>query len=174
MTKKPRAMGSHHSARMGKDEWLTPPSILQALGPFDLDPCAPISPPWRTASRQFSIQDDGLAQPWEGFVWLNPPYGAEASRWLDRLADHGDGIALIFARTETESFFRDVWKRASALLFIEGRLYFHHVSGERAHANSGAPSVLVGYGSEAARRLSTCSIPGAFVSGWTFTTGPRP
>ena len=27
---------------MKNDEWLTPPHVLQALGPFDLDPCAPV------------------------------------------------------------------------------------------------------------------------------------
>ncbi len=26
----------------GKDEWLTPPNILEALGVFDLDPCSQI------------------------------------------------------------------------------------------------------------------------------------
>ena len=30
----------------GKNEWLTPPHILRRLGPFDLDPCAPINRPW--------------------------------------------------------------------------------------------------------------------------------
>lgn len=41
-----KGMGSHQSAAMLKDEWLTPPEIIQALGgpeSFDLDPCAPIN-----------------------------------------------------------------------------------------------------------------------------------
>lgn len=29
-----------------KEEWLTPPYILEALGGFDLDPCAPEFRPW--------------------------------------------------------------------------------------------------------------------------------
>lgn len=131
---------------MLKDEWLTPPHVLAALGEFDLDPCAPVTRPWDTAAEHYTIEDNGLAMPWFGRIWCNPPYGLEAAKWLDRLADHGNGIALIFARTETRMFFDHVWGRADAVLFIEGRLHFHHVDGTRAAANSGAPSCLVAYG----------------------------
>lgn len=139
-------MGSHQSARMMKDEWLTPPELLRELGPFDLDPCSPVNRPWDTARQHYTINDDGLLQPWSGRVWLNPPYGREAAAWLDKLGGHGNGIALIFARTETEMFFKQVWNRADALLFLRGRLHFHHVNGDRAAANAGAPSVLIAYG----------------------------
>jgi hypothetical protein len=156
-------MGGHQSARMKNDEWLTPPEILRVLGPFDLDPCSPVNRPWPTAGHHFTVLDNGLHQPWSGRVWLNPPYGAEAAQWLRRLVAHGNGIALIFARTETAMFFDWVWPKASALLFIKGRLHFHFVDGRRAVANSGAPSVLIAYGDENAVSLSACGIPGAFV-----------
>ncbi len=156
-------MGGHHSAAMGKDEWLTPPGIIEALGPFDLDPCAPVNRPWNTAAKHYTILDDGLSKPWEGRVWCNPPYGLEADRWLARMADHNNGIALIFARTETEMFFERVWKRADAVLFLRGRLYFHHVNGDRAKANAGAPSVLVAYGAGFAAVLDGCNLLGEFV-----------
>jgi len=117
-------IGSHQSANMQNDEWLTPPNILKSLGNFDLDPCAPIIRPWETAKNHFTVKDDGLNQVWEGRVWCNPPYGLTASKWLSKLADHGNGIALIFARTETRMFFDHVWNKADALLFIEGRLFF--------------------------------------------------
>jgi hypothetical protein len=156
-------MGSHQSARMVSDTWLTPPAILKALGPFDLDPCCPENMPWPTAARCYTPADDGLAQPWEGRVWLNPPYSREAVRWLEKMAQHGDGIALIFARTETEWFWRTVWKAATACLFLKGRLYFHWPNGERANANAGAPSVLAAYGAGNAETLRTSGIQGAFV-----------
>ena len=139
-------MGGHQSAAMMKDEWLTPPLIIQALGTFDLDPCAPISRPWATAGRHYTVLDDGLSKPWHGRVWLNPPYGLEAAAWLRRLMAHGTGTALIFARTETAMFFECVWNAATAIFFFNGRLHFHHVNGERAQANAGAPSCLVAYG----------------------------
>lgn len=154
-------MGSHQSSVMLKDEWLTPPEILGKLGEFDLDPCAPVSPPWRTATQHYSIEQNGLKQPWHGRVWCNPPYGREAAAWLSRLADHGNGVALIFARTETTMFFEHVWNKACAILFIEGRLHFHHSDGTRAKANAGAPSCLVAYGNGSV--LRECGIAGKFI-----------
>lgn len=161
--RKSTGMTGVHLPKMGKDEWLTPPEILGALGPFDLDPCAPVAPPWPTADKMLNIQDDGLSANWDGRVWLNPPYGREAKKWLEKLVEHGDGVALIFARTETDMFFRYVWDYADALLFVRGRLHFHHVDGTRAKNNSGAPSVLIAYGKRNAEALQACSIDGKFV-----------
>lgn len=168
-----RAMGSHHSHRAGTTTWLTPPHIIDALGPFDLDPCA--APGWDTAKEHYILPQDGLALPWHGMVWLNPPYSSAAWTWLNRLAEHGSGIALIFARTETAGFVEQVWNKADGVLFLHGRLYFHHADGTRAAANSGAPSCLVAYGREAARRLEECDLPGSYVSAWrpqTSVTSP--
>ncbi|MBF6607760.1 MAG: adenine methyltransferase, partial [Flavobacterium sp.] len=158
-----KGIGSHQSAKMLKDEWLTPPEIIKSLGDFDLDPCSPINRPWNTAKKHFTINDNGLIQDWEGRVWCNPPYGLEASKWLSKLAEHDNGIALIFARTETKMFFEYVWNNADAVLFIEGRLHFHHVDGSRAKANAGAPSVLIAYGIENAKILKNCKIKGKFI-----------
>lgn len=160
-------IGGHHSAYAKTDEWLTPPEILNALGgwqSFALDPCSSINRPWPTAHQHFSIEDNGLLQAWSGRVWLNPPYSTDAlRRWLGRMAEHNRGSALIFARTETESFFAHVWERASAVLFIKGRLNFYYVDGRRAARNSGAPSVLIAYGGDDAAILSRCGIAGQFV-----------
>jgi hypothetical protein len=156
-------MGSHQSPKMEKDEWLTPPEILKELGPFDLDPCHPVNAPWFFALDYFTVEDDGLKHDWYGRVWCNPPYGVHTENWLKKLADHGRGTALIFARTETAMFFSQVWNRATALLFLKGRLHFHHVSGERAALNAGAPSVLIAYGEYDAERLEKSKIHGKFL-----------
>jgi hypothetical protein len=166
-------MGGHQSASMGKNEWLTPPWVLERLGPFDLDPCAPIIRPWDTARQHYTMLDNGLSKQWLGRVWCNPPYGAKAKKWLVRCAEHGNAIALIFARTETSMFFQHVWGRADGLLFLEGRLYFHHATGEVAKANSGAPSVLVAYGSANADCLQNCGIRGAWVGAKEIEVAPK-
>ncbi len=160
-----KGIGGHHQAYKGAtDEWLTPPSIIKALGPFDLDPCAPIIRPWPTAARHYTIADDGLSKDWGvGRVWLNPPYGPETGKWLTKLADHGSGTALVFARTETEMFFATVWNRADAIFFLQGRLHFHNANGVRAKANSGAPSVLIAYGEADAAVLESTALKGKFV-----------
>lgn len=158
------SIGKHHSARAGTEQWLTPPALIERLGPFDLDPCSLLPRPWPTARAHYYHPIDGLAAPWRGRVWLNPPYSSQIiGRWLQRLADHGVGTALIFARTETQPFFRQVWERATALLFLEGRLHFHYPDGSRARANGGAPSVLCAYGRLDADRLAGSELCGQFV-----------
>ncbi len=146
-----KGIGGHQRAYEGRTNvWLTPPDLLAALGEFDLDPCAVSEPrPWPTAKKHYVEEQDGLSLPWENKdrIFLNPPYGPHVGKWLDKLATHGNGIALIFARTETEAFHRYVWERASALFFFEGRLFFHRPDGQRAKHNGGAPSVLVAYDS---------------------------
>lgn len=171
------SIGGHHSHRSGTVEWLTPPEIIVALGPFDLDPCAPSNQPWPTAARTFTRADNGLTRPWTGRVWLCPPYtNAEIGRWLARMAAHDRGTALIFARTDTDAFFEHVWNRATALLFMRGRINFHHGPGHvdrktnrpipvgsRAKGNAGAPTVLCAYGVDDADVLAACKVDGRFV-----------
>lgn len=158
-------MGSHHSTANGSNVWLTPPGIVAALGEFDLDPCAANPRPWDTATRHVAPPDDGLSAPWHGRVWLNPPY-TDAERWMDKLAAHGRGTALVFARTETRWFVSQVWDRATAVLFLHGRLHFHLPDGSRASGNAGAPSCLVAYGQYDAERLAACGLRGSFVPAW--------
>jgi hypothetical protein len=144
--------------------WLTPPDLLGRLGRFDLDPCAATNAPWPTASRHYTEADDGLSQPWEGRVWCNPPYGTGIGRWMERMASHGNGIALVFARTDTEPW-RSAWEHGDGFLFITGRLRFRCYDGSLPESNGGAPSVLIAYGAVNVHTLKTCGIRGAFVEG---------
>lgn len=103
---------------------------------------------------------------WTGFVWMNPPYKRPAiERFLAKMAAHNNGIALIFGRTETKMWFDHVWPKASVLLFLRGRLTFCYPDGtdSKAGHSSGGPSVLIGYGQEAVRRLSAAKDLGALV-----------
>jgi hypothetical protein len=142
--------------------WLTPPEILSALGPFDLDPCAAPSPrPWPTAARHIELPEDGLAAAWHGRVWCNPPFGRHTEAWLKRMAAHGNGIALVFARTETAMFQRHVWPHAAAVLFLAKRPHFHRPDGSRAAGNSGGPICLIAYGQNNADALRASGLQGA-------------
>ncbi|WP_203687683.1 DNA N-6-adenine-methyltransferase [Streptomyces sp. SID14515] len=166
-------MGGRQSSRMQSDVWLTPPAILSALGEFDLDPCAAPDPrPWPTATRHYALPQDGLSLPWEGRVWCNPPYSRQAVRWLRRLAEHGTGTALIFARTETSWFIETVWEQATAVFFLHGRVNFHYQDGSRAEWNGGAPSALIAYGLRDAELLRTCGLAGTYMSGWVTSASP--
>ena len=119
--------------------------------------------PWRTAKRRYTPADDGLVQPWRGRVWLNPPYGREVDAWLSKMAHHGDGIALTFARTETAFWHDSIWPAAAAILFLRGRLHFHDIEGIRAGANAGAPSALIAYGQRNVESLRRSGIKGKLI-----------
>lgn len=163
--KKGTSIAGVHGPKVVTHDWITPKHIIDALGHFDLDPCQSPTQPWLCAARGIVRPVDGLAEPWEGRVWCNPPYSIHAAGWLAKLAQHGRGTALIFARTDTAMFFEHVWKKATAVLFLEGRLHFHYPDGKRAEANAGGPSCLVAYGQSDAEVLASCGLPGALVSG---------
>lgn len=149
-----------------KDEWITPLNLVKAVGGetgFDLDPCSPINRPYDTARKHFTILDDGLSKEWYGRVWLNPPYGDECKMWLKKLSEHGNGIALVFGRTETQYFFNYVWYNASAILFVKRRIKFLHVDGTVGKNGSNAPSVFIAYGKENAEILKNSEIEGRFI-----------
>lgn len=134
------------------DEWLTPLSIIEALGRFDLDPCAPVNRPWDTATHHYTIEDNGFLQDWAGRVWLNPPYGKQMYAWVNKLALHGNGIALIFNRSCVPRFHRNILDYVDATMLIEGRIQFYNTEGKIPTIASGkkttstAPSILCAFG----------------------------
>lgn len=86
------------------DDCYTPPWIFDAAGlVFDLDVAAPVNLARRTcpARRYLTVVEDGLTHPWDGLVWMNPPYSRIAP-WVDRWADHPDGLALLPAMHEVK------------------------------------------------------------------------
>lgn len=174
-------IGSHTLPGHGDtDDWITPKYIIDELGPFDLDPCQSLTQPWPCAKKGYTITDDGLSKTWNGFVYVNSPY-SNAEPFMQRLAEHKNGIGLLFGRTETAMFRSHIWQEADAVLFVAGRLHFHypdpsdpqhcslhgHVWSGRpespkkiwcrycgmAKGNSGGPSCIVAYGNHAVRRL---------------------
>ncbi len=150
--------------RLFESEWepdndtaYTPPAIFEALDlEFDLDPAAPPGGvPWIPARKIYTESDDGLTQPWEGLVWLNPPYSNPAP-WIETLHHHGHGVALLPADTATAWFHQWV-VTADALCFIRHRLRF--IREDRGLETSGRfPSVLVGYGEQAAVAVADCQL----------------
>jgi hypothetical protein len=130
---------------MKTDKWLTPRHILDALGTFDFDPCsAPDPVAWPTAGHHVTLPDDGLTTEWFGRVWLNPPYGKAVWSWLGRLAAHGDGIALVFARTEVRGFVDTVWGLADGVLFLGRRLQFCNADTLKGVGNGGGAELFGG------------------------------
>lgn len=149
-----------HQRTVGlNDEWITPRYILDALGPFDLDPAAAVNQPWPTAKRMLTVNTDGMRFDWTGRVWLNPPFNRyKRIDWMQKMAEHNNGIMLIPAATETEAFKTYVWPHASGVLFMDHRPHFHYIDGTRAKANSGCSICLVAYGTENLAALVTSGL----------------
>lgn len=166
--------GTNHSKRMlmntrfeksvrSSDEWYTPKEILDALGKFDLDPCAPIRPLWPTAEVMYDQNIDGLSQIWEGRVWLNPPYSRPLIElFVRKLAEHGNGIALLFNRCDSKMFQDVIFPKATGMKFLRHRIRFYRPDGTRGDS-PGCGSLLLAFGEDNAEILRNCAIEGKYV-----------
>jgi len=119
-------------------DWETPPAIYAALDRryhFTLDVCA--SPETAKCARYYDQATDGLAQPWNGRVWCNPPYGRGVGNWLAKGHDELDthicelAVFLLPARTDTQWFHAYLWDGSAhhprtgvSIEFMAGRLRF--------------------------------------------------
>lgn len=139
------------------DEWYTPPAVFDALGcRFDLD-----AAPARHVTKSHVpaaeiVVGDGLAADWDGFVWLNPPFGGRngIAPWLDRFFDHGNGIALTPDRTSAPWFW-NAWERADLVLFTRKIRFLRPDGTEGVSPSNGTALWAVGdRGCDAIRRAS--------------------
>lgn len=141
-------------------EWYTPPNIFDALGEtFDLDPCSPGRDKcFVPADRAYTVSDDGLTQSWDGFVWLNPPYGRGMQPWVERMLNHNNGIMLVLARTDSRWFQRAA-QQASSICLMASRVRFYVESTvTQSSNNAGTGSVLFGFGARADRALERAGL----------------
>lgn len=152
---KGNSMAVHYSS--DSPEWYTPREVIQrvaaAMGGIDLDPCSNSkTEPNVPAELHYTAEDDGLAQRWEGRVYMNPPYGRAIGEWVDKLAREYEAghvveaIALVPARSDTAWFRR---LPSQYVCFVTGRLEF-----SQAGVGAPFPSVLFYLGQR----------PGAFIS----------
>ena len=131
-------------------DWWTPKWVFDLMGAkFALDPCSPKGGvPWIPAAKHYTMEDDGLAQPWNGMVWCNPPYGKYTGKWMQKMHIHANGVALVFARTDCQWFHNYVAK-ADALLFLKGRVQFVDATNATKGGGAGCGSLLAAWGNEA-------------------------
>lgn len=152
-------MGVHEGP--GKsDDWYTPKYIFDALGVcFDLDVASPPEGPrYVPAARWFS--DGSLGKEWNGFVWMNPPYGHQSVKttWLRKFFKHGNGIGLLPDRTSAP-WWQEFAPQADAILFVAPKIKFERPDGTLGE-QPGNGTCLFAVGDLATRALLRASVLG--------------
>jgi phage N-6-adenine-methyltransferase len=130
-----RADAKYLHTSQKRHEWYTPGEYIEAardvMGGIDLDPASCEAAQGTVqADRFFSKEQDGLAQPWHGRVWLNPPFEAAviAPFVAKLIADFEAGaveqaVILTDAATDTR-WFHDLANTARIVCFTKGRITF--------------------------------------------------
>jgi len=152
-------MAEHEPCIGATDDWYTPKWMMDALGErFDLDPCSPGSDHWVPAERVMTIEDDGLRAGWEGFVFMNPPFGGRNGHipWLEKFLAHGNGIAIVRAYTSA-AWFHDLVPKADAMMFPRGKTQFIRPDGS-VGKSPGTGVVLLACGGRAVAALKRSGI----------------
>lgn len=106
------------------DEYYTPAWVFEALGVhFELDVASPPHKTFVPCDRYLTIEDDGLAQPWHGRVWMNPPF-SNCKPWVEKWLCHANGIALL-PMAKGCAWLDQLWN-GDARLVMTKRISFHH------------------------------------------------
>ena len=140
----------------GDPEWYTPDAVLAlvraVLGAIDVDPasCA-VAQATVQAHTFYTIEDDGLRQPWPGTVFCNPPYKLpDVARFIGKLCEELDAqrttaaILLVNNATETD-WFQRAFARADAVCFPDGKIHFVSATHD-GHAGPCVGQALLYYG----------------------------
>lgn len=143
-------------------EWYTPPTIIQALGEFDLDPCTS-QVAWdfnHSAKKYYTMEDDGLSKEWDGRIWMNPPYSQPTiTQFMERMAIHNNGIALLYNRSDNKMFHSFVFPVADSIFFLKGRIRFYRPDGTVGE-QPGSGSVLIAFGRNNTEAIENSGLKG--------------
>ena len=102
--------------------------------------------------------DDGLSKDWFGRVWLNPPYSRPLiDLFVKKMAEHNNGITLLYNRCDSKMFQDVIFKKATAMLFMR-----HRIDGT-VGGSPGCGSILIAFGKDNAEILKCCGIEGKFI-----------
>lgn len=100
------------------DDCYTPKWVFDAMGiEFDIDAASPPGGPLHTPTRRYyTAADDGLAQPWDGVTWCNPPY-SHFTPWADKWAA-SESAVLMGTYTPGTRWTPTVFNNADAVALI--------------------------------------------------------
>lgn len=122
----------HPMLSSGEDNWWTPKKYIDAIHKvmdgIDLDPasCAEANKTVK-AKKFYDRKTNGLDKPWEGRIFLNPPYGAAGPEFIEKfIHDYGstfhEGIILVNSRATDADWFQALFN--GILCFTDHRIDF--------------------------------------------------
>ena len=109
-------------------EWATPQELFDRLNAqyhFETDVCATAEN--AKCGKFYTKEQDGLKQEWRGVCWMNPPYGKEIGKWMEKAYTESRTagatvVCLVPARTDT-AWWHDYAMKGN-ITFLRGRLKF--------------------------------------------------
>lgn len=115
-----------HEQHGMSDEWYTPKYLFDAFEcHFDLDVASPVNRQFCHVPADDYITENSLDMEWNGFIWMNAPFGHQKDKflWLNKFIAHGNGIALTPDRTSAP-WWQHTAKNTDAILLVDGKIKF--------------------------------------------------
>lgn len=165
----------HEKTKSGTVEWYTPPWLFVLLGlKFDTDVASPGAEivPWVPATIHLTVKENALSPdtPWSGDVWCNHPYADRDADWVRRFIEHGHGVGICHARTDT-SWCKRLIRECDLVVFTKRIRFVQNVGGKPVQGGSpGCGQMLYARGSRFAKAIALIAsdprIAGCIAKGW--------
>lgn len=145
---------SAHERTSKTPEWGTPRWVLElaadlfGVDAWELDPCAPAAHSCGERCYDLARGEDGLELPWDArTIWLNPPFGRDVGRWLDKAASVVSAppwrvVGGILPVRCDAAWWHEMARHASRIVLLEGRVAYVPLGGQAA-SSPAFPSALV-------------------------------
>lgn len=143
----------HYEAPGKSDEWYTPKYVFDALGcEFYMDVACPEDRTYVSTPAIKFLTSGSLETGWEGFVWMNPPFGKDKMQWIQKIIDHKNGIALLPDRSSS-TWWQYAASHSECILQVNTRIRFIAPDSSRGNNISGVGTTLFAFGEEAVQTL---------------------
>jgi phage N-6-adenine-methyltransferase len=127
------------------NDWATPDEVFKPLNDefnFETDLCAL---PWNAKCKKFFTPEmDGLKQRWRGVCWLNPPFGNQIGKWIQKAyeASLRGAIVVCLVPTRTETIWWHNYCLKGEIRFLRGRINFIDKQGRTGRPRFGSALVI--------------------------------
>jgi hypothetical protein len=149
-----KALGQKWTALLESEspDWWTPEKYIKAIkevmGEIDLDPASCVEANKIVkAKRYYSPKENGLLQPWEGRIFLNPPYGELTKEFAEKFfndyeSSFHEGIVLVNSRATDADWFQPFFN--GVICFTDHRIDFNSPNEKNTSSTHGSCFIYFG------------------------------